>query len=711
MGRIGSGFGIYRDQAGTGTVTGTGTTNTLAKWTSATGIGDSSVVDDGVNVTFSSDIIMDAASADGIFWGTSNVSGTAGGNLTAFASNDLTFNAAADVSFAANAGSIGFSAVGVSKEVNYFVDNGLFNAPVIQAAFNESTGYKLAHEDVFFSSTGNKVELAWDFTNSITFTDTENLKGASYAADYSAANAANPRWIPDKAYVDAAAGTTFYDGDGAIAAATTRTVTIADDSVVTFTAPTFGDIFSMDGDTGKVTINGLLDPIGLQMTPAAANAGDANTLWANSTDSNRPYWGANKFAYFSELTGNGIFDAANDGGTVPTLFDVNLTDSLTIDGGDFALKGASLATEFFFDYSNNQTVVGTGAAVSGKKLTVNGDSHIVGRLGINGNTTQGAQSYQLYVDKDATATRVFSFRNSGAIVSEMDQSGNYIVNAAGSITQIGLGQASVFQTMLGITGTVGYQYTVRVKLSTNEVFNIKSNNANYGVGIKATSTDTSALTIGASTSTQSQIKWTSGADKTTSPLDGDNWYNGTNFYFREGGVNIDLLKGGIYHGSGTVLTSTVATITDTLTFAGGDFALEGASLNVEFFFDYSANKVGIGTTSPTSKLTVDVGAALDGVYVKNSTTELASLRGVSGNAGILALTGNKIFLDSRTNFVSYINNGGKFGVGTASPTSTITANGDVETLGNGNGIIVADATTGTRYRIYVDNGTIESDTV
>ena len=118
--------------------------------------------------------------------------------------------------------------------------------------------------------------------------------------------------------------TNIYNSNGSIPVATTRTVTIADNSVITFTAPTFGTIFSMDGASGKVTIPGLLDPIGLQMTIVAANPGNANTLWSNSTDSDRPYWGAaNKIAYISDVTS--IYGA---NGTIGTGRVATLTDTL-----------------------------------------------------------------------------------------------------------------------------------------------------------------------------------------------------------------------------------------------------------------------------------------------------------------------------------------------------------------------------------------------
>lgn len=153
----------------------------------------------------------------------------------------------------------------------------------------------------------------------------------------------------------------IYTADGAIPAATTRTATIADNSVLTFTAPTFGTILSLDGASGKVTIPGLLDPIGLQLTVEAANPGNANTLWANSTDSDRPYWGgANKIAFISDLDGNGIYGGS---GTVPTSVTATLTDDLTISG-----SGVANADSLVFMH-NSTTGITTGRAL---RLLING---------------------------------------------------------------------------------------------------------------------------------------------------------------------------------------------------------------------------------------------------------------------------------------------------------------------------------------------------
>jgi hypothetical protein len=55
--------------------------------------------------------------------------------------------------------------------------------------------------------------------------------------------------------------------------------------------------------------------------------------------------------------------------------------------------------------------------------------------------------------------------------------------------------------------------------------------------------------------------------------------------------------------------------------------------------------------------------------------------------------------------------GGNMGVGTLAPTSLVTVNGDVETLGSTDGYIVLDRTNGNKYRIYTDGGVLNTELV
>ena len=52
--------------------------------------------------------------------------------------------------------------------------------------------------------------------------------------------------------------------------------------------------------------------------------------------------------------------------------------------------------------------------------------------------------------------------------------------------------------------------------------------------------------------------------------------------------------------------------------------------------------------------------------------------------------------------------GGNSGFGVLAPASMVTVSGDVETVVAGDGLIVLDASNGTRYRIYMDGGVLSS---
>ena len=93
--------------------------------------------------------------------------------------------------------------------------------------------------------------------------------------------------------------------------------------------------------TGKLTVDGLIDPTGLALTPVAANPGGAlatTTIWSNSTDSNKLYYGASAIGGSGGLGDVVGPSSAVDGGVA--LFD-GTTGKLIKDGG--ALGTAAFA--------------------------------------------------------------------------------------------------------------------------------------------------------------------------------------------------------------------------------------------------------------------------------------------------------------------------------------------------------------------------------
>ena len=71
--------------------------------------------------------------------------------------------------------------------------------------------------------------------------------------------------------------------------------------------------------TGKLTVDGLIDPTGLELTPQASNPSNANTLWLNSGDSNKLYHGSSEVGG----GGGGSGTVTSVGFSVPTGFTIS----------------------------------------------------------------------------------------------------------------------------------------------------------------------------------------------------------------------------------------------------------------------------------------------------------------------------------------------------------------------------------------------------
>lgn len=90
---------------------------------------------------------------------------------------------------------------------------------------------------------------------------------------------------------------------------------------------------------GKLTVTGLIDPTGLELTPQSSNPSNAYTLWANSSDSNKLYYGASEVGGGG---GGGSGTVTSVAATVPTGF--------TITGSPITTSG-TLAFAFDTGYS------------------------------------------------------------------------------------------------------------------------------------------------------------------------------------------------------------------------------------------------------------------------------------------------------------------------------------------------------------------------
>lgn len=129
-------------------------------------------------------------------------------------------------------------------------------------------------------------------------------------------------------------------------------------------------VFDIDGtdemtiEAGKVTITGLIDPTGLELTPVAANPGGttANTLWLDSGDSG----GSNPLKHGAQLVGiingsptngnlmewvGGSKRLADSGIAASSVYRAGGTDVAIVDGG----TGASTADDAIKNLTNGAT--------------------------------------------------------------------------------------------------------------------------------------------------------------------------------------------------------------------------------------------------------------------------------------------------------------------------------------------------------------------
>jgi hypothetical protein len=148
---------------------------------------------------------------------------------------------------------------------------------------------------------------------------------------------------------------------------------------------------------GKLTVTGLIDPTGLELTPQSSNpvtGGTAgNTLWLDSTDSNRLYQGSTRILQDGDSIASdlnslsaGVVDVATDSFGFIDSNDSNNSKKETIADLATAMAGTGItASSGVFNLDANQAGI-TSIGPAGT-LTVNQDLTITGNLTVSGTTT------------------------------------------------------------------------------------------------------------------------------------------------------------------------------------------------------------------------------------------------------------------------------------------------------------------------------------
>ena len=167
---------------------------------------------------------------------------------------------------------------------------------------------------------------------------------------------------------------------------------------------------------------------------------------------------------------------------------------------------------------------------------------------------------------------------------------------------------------------------------------------NVGIGV---SSPTAILSLASATTSAASLNIASGTAPTGGNLhEGDIWYDGTHLYFKPSGTVKDILAGG---GGGMSIGDTLggSPIDGSVLFVSNSGQLSQDNNN--FFWDNSAKRLGIGTTGPTSNLTIDsngldIAAAIS---IKSYGQELLKLNAShSAGTGTLSGAGGIIFAPS-----------------------------------------------------------------
>lgn len=234
MGRIGSGFGIYSDKKGTGDITGSGTSGIVARFVGAKQIGDGIIRDDGTTTgvgtaAVSTSYMTFAAATTGL--SSLNVAPTAAVDVAAPVSGDLWWNGT-NLYFYNGSTNKDLLTGGGTETLQQTITAGATYTGAQTITINTSDDLTLTATDVGvsqafveISTIGTSAEIGVvDITGgtgqslimdnaAIILSDTTNLKGVIYGADYSSNFTA--RSLVDKAYVDGLADLNgIYTGSG-----------------------------------------------------------------------------------------------------------------------------------------------------------------------------------------------------------------------------------------------------------------------------------------------------------------------------------------------------------------------------------------------------------------------------------------------------------------------------------------------------------------
>ncbi|MGB1305837.1 hypothetical protein, partial [Pseudoalteromonas marina] len=374
---------------------------------------------------------------------------------------------------------------------------------------------------------------------------------------------------------------------------------------------------------------------------------------------------------FTEDNGGSIVEL----GTNPSTIDINAgTIDGTVIGGSSAAAGTFTTGQFNTSVNVNGTVTADG-------LSVGTTSDAYSQILINSSTTGESELRMGDTDTDAGS---IAYTNSNDTMT--------FRAAAGA-------RMSLNSTGIDVTGTAtmdGLVVDGKGILTTNYSFG----QSNYHLKMGEDSGDSYLGNVNGS------------AFLATGNYYGSNQYTLTNGATALSGVYLDGSSGiQLFSEAGLTANSTVTRKQRLNVATNGDISFyEDTGTTAKFFWDASAESLGIGTSSPSAKVHA-VGDNSDGTnlatsasnakvrFQNNSGSSLSAYQGYTGNSSWYTQIANSAGTSSYD--LSLNPYGGNVGIGTSSPSSYYSTTLVVDAPDE-DGITVVSPTTGTGYLMFAD---------
>jgi hypothetical protein len=254
------------------------------------------------------------------------------------------------------------------------------------------------------------------------------------------------------------------------------------------------------------------------------------------------------------------------GGT--TLWTDDGTFTYLTSTSDDLVLGANTTTNapFFFDVSEKRLGIGTGSPtaaidIAGASSTIsntsgdititpNEDLYIDGSVGIGTASPQNVLHVigNIELGEGSTTRSLYAYNAARTYYGQLElynlSTGDMTLNTTFDTGDIILSTGSGGSVI--VKGQASHSANLTEWQNSSGTHLASIDPSGYAAFATSSANSSAILTLGANTTTVSQIRLTASADvDVSSPNSGDLWWNGNNLYFYNGTENVDLLSGGL----------------------------------------------------------------------------------------------------------------------------------------------------------------------